>query len=81
MPSDPTAAHSDDRSTPWLTLTASTQPSRECGRVIRISRRRSTNPSPISAIRHRARGRSCARMRNLAPSISLLRVIAEGAGS
>ena len=80
MLSDLTDAHSDDRATPWLTRAASRQPNRGCGRVIRISRRCSTNPSPISAIRHRARGRSCARMWNLAPSISLLRVIAEGAG-
>jgi hypothetical protein len=81
MPADPTAANSGDRSRHCLTLTASAQPNDECGRVVHISRWRSPNLSPTPATRHRAGGRPRGRTRNLAPSISLLRVIAEGAGS
>jgi hypothetical protein len=81
MPADPTAAHSDHRSRHCLTLTASAQANGECGRVVRISRRCSTNPSPIRAIPHRARRRPHGGTQNLIPSVSLLRVIAEGAGS
>jgi hypothetical protein len=81
MPADPTAAHSDDHSRRCLTLTASAQPNGEYGRAERKSRRHSTNLPPIRAICHRARGLPRDRTRNLAPSISLLRVIAEGAGS
>ena len=80
MPVDPTAAHSGDHSRHCLTLTANAQPNGERGRVLRMSRRR-TNLPPIRAIRHRVRGRLLDRMRNLASSISLLRVIGEGAGS
>jgi len=80
MPAGPTAAHSDDSSRHCLTLTARTQPNGECGHVVRMSRRRSTHLSPIRAIRHRASGQPRDRTRNLAPSIFLLRVIAEGAG-
>ena len=81
MPADRTAGHSDDRSTHCLTLTASARPYGESGRVGRISRRRSTNLPPIRAIRHHARGRFHNQLWILAPSISLLCVIAEGAGS
>jgi hypothetical protein len=81
MPAEPTAAHSHDRSRHCLPLTVGAQPNGGCGRVVRISRRRSTNLPPIRAIRHRARGRLRDRTRILAPSISLVRVIAEGAGS
>ena len=81
MPANPTPAQSDDRSRHCLTLTASSQPDGECGRVVRLSRRRSTNLPPTRATRRRARGRPRDRTRNLAPSISVLRVIAEGGGS
>ncbi len=81
MPADPTAAHSHDRFRHCLILTASAQSDGKCGRVVRLSRRRSTNLSLAHAIRHRARGRLCDRTRNPAPSISLFRVIAEGGGS
>ena len=81
MPADPTAAHSDDRSRHCLTLTASAEPNGECGRVVRISRRSQhkpfAHPREPSPRKRAARDRT----RNLAPSISLLRVIAEGAGS
>lgn len=80
MPADPTAGHSDDCSRHCLPLTASAQPNGERSRVVRIPQRL-TNPPPIRAICHCARGRLLGRMRNLALSISLLRVIAEGAGS
>lgn len=81
MPTDRTAAHSDDRSGHCLTLTGRAWPKGERGRVVRLSRRRSTNSSPTRATSHRARSRPRDRTRNLAPSISLLRVISGGGGS
>ena len=80
MPANPVTAHSDDRFRYCLTLTASAQRNGECGRVVRVSRR-SSSLSLIRGIRHRARGRLRDRTCNLAPSISLPRIIAEGAGS
>jgi hypothetical protein len=81
MPADPTTGPSGDRSRYCLSETASAQPNGKCGRVVRISLRRSANLSRIRAIRHRARGRPCDRTRNPVPSISLLRVTSEGGGS
>jgi hypothetical protein len=81
MLTDPIAAHTDDRFRNCLTLTASGQLNGESGRAARISQRHSPNTSPIRAVRHLARGRLRDRTRNLAPSISLLRVIVKGAGS
>ena len=81
MPADQTAAHSDDRSRHCLTLAASAQPNGKCGRVVRISRWRSTNLSPIRATITAKEGGRATRSRNLAPSISMLRLVAEGAGS
>jgi hypothetical protein len=81
MPADPTAPNSDHHSKLCLALTASAQANGECGRAVRTSRWPSTSPPPIHVIRRHARGWPRDRTRNLAPSISLLRVIAEGAGS
>ena len=81
MPADRTAAHSGDRSRRCLTLAGSARPNGKRDRVVRLSRRRSTDPSPIRATSHRARRRPPDRTRNLAPFISLLRAIAEGGGS
>jgi hypothetical protein len=81
MLSDMTDADSGDRARPCPPLTASRLPNRECGQVIRVSRRNSTNVSPISEIRRCARSRPSTGMRNPVPSIPLPRAIAEGAGS
>jgi hypothetical protein len=81
MPADPNAVHSDDRSRHCLTLTASAYLNGECSHVMRIARRRSIDLSPVRAIRRRARRRPRGRTQGLAPSISLLRIVAEGAGS
>ena len=80
MPANPTAAHSGDRSRRCLILTASAQSTGECGRVVRTSRRSTSLPSSRE-ICHGERGRPAAETRNLAPSISMLWVIAEGAAS
>ena len=83
MRADPIAAHSDDRSRHCLTLTTSVQPIGACGRAVRLSllSLRRANLPPARAIRHRARRRLRDQTRILALSISLLRVITEGAGS
>ena len=81
MPTDPTAANPDDRPKLCLTLTPSVPANDECGNAVLTSRFSSTSLSPISAIRNRANGRRGDRTRNIAPSISLLRIVAEGAGS
>lgn len=81
MPADPTAANPDDRSKFCVRLTASPQANGECGREVRTSWCSSTSLSPTHAIGHRVSGRPRNRTQNIAPSISLLCVIAEGAGS
>ena len=80
MLANPTAAHSGDRSSPCLILTASAQSTGECGRVMRTSRRSTSLPSSRE-IRHGERGRP--RGRNAEPCAvhSMLWVIAEGAAS
>lgn len=81
MPADLTHANPDDRSKLGLTLTVSVQANGECGRAVRTSRWSSTGLPPTGAILSRVNGWPRDRTRNIAPPISLLRVIAEGAGS
>jgi hypothetical protein len=78
MPADPTAANRDDRSK-LCTLTASVQANDECGHAVHT--RSSTSLSSTNAIRSRANVRRLGRTRNIAPSILLLHIVAEGAGS
>lgn len=78
---DPTAADSDDRSKLSLALTASVPTNGECCRAVRTSRWSNPSLSSTRAIRHRVTEWPRDRTRNIAPSISLLPVIAEGAGS
>ena len=65
----------------YYPLTASVQANGERRRDVLTSRFSSTSLSPISAIRNRANGRLRDRTRNIALSISLLCVVAEGTGS
>ena len=79
MPADPTAANRDDRSKLCRTLTASVQANDECGHAVHT--RSSTSLSSTHAIRSRANVRRLGRTRNIAPSILLLHIVAEGARS
>ena len=82
MPADPDPAYSGGRSKLCLILTASAPTNGECGRAVRTSQWSSTSLPPTRAIREPRKAVALgARTRNIAPSISLLRVIAEGAGS
>ena len=81
MPADPTAKCSGNHSKRCLTLATSAQLNGKRGRVMRICPRRSTSLAPIRVVSHHARRWPTDRTRDLAPSISLIRVIAEGSGS
>lgn len=79
MPTDPAAAHPDNRCRHCLTLTASAQPNDEYGHGVLTSLQRGTALSPTDAIRRRGRRRPH-RQTRLALHISLFQVDAEGAG-
>jgi hypothetical protein len=81
MPADPIPTNPDDCFKLRLILTVSAQVNGECGRAVRTSRWSSTSLSLTRAIRDGINGRPRGRTWNIAPSISMLRVIAHGAGS
>jgi hypothetical protein len=82
MPPELTAAHSDGRCRLHRTRAIGAEPNGRYGRAPRTSRRRSEDPSlSMHAIHHRASVRPHDRPRTLAPHISRLHVVAEGAGS
>jgi hypothetical protein len=72
MPPDPTAARSEDRCRHCRTRAVSVQPNSQCGRAVRVPRRRSTNLSPMHTIHHRASVRPYGPTWTLALQISLL---------
>jgi hypothetical protein len=77
MPPDLTAAHFDGRCRLHRTRAVGAGPSGQCCGAVRTSRRRSENPSlSMYAIHHCA----SVRPRTLAPLISMLQVVTEGAG-
>jgi hypothetical protein len=80
MPPDLTAAHSDGRCRFFRTRAVNAELNGHCGRALRISRWPSTNlPLSMHAIHHRASVRPHHPLRTLAPQISMLHVVAEGA--
>jgi hypothetical protein len=81
MPPDQAAAHSEDRCGRCRTRAVSAEPNGHCGRAVRISRRCSTNLSPMRAMHQRAAIQPHDSQWTLAPHIFLLHVVAEGAGS
>jgi hypothetical protein len=82
MPSDQTAAHSDDRRRHYRTRTVSTESHSHNHRAVRISLWCRTNPSPPThASRYCASARPDGSSRTLASRIATLRLVAEGAGS
>jgi hypothetical protein len=79
---DQNAAHPEDRCGHCRTRADSAEPNGYCGRAVRISRWRSTNLSKsMHSIHHRASVRHYDSSLTLAPKISKLHVVAEGAGS
>jgi hypothetical protein len=82
MPPDLIAAHSESRCRLYRVRVVAAEPNGQCGRALRISRRRSRNLSlSMHAIHHRASVRPHDAPRTLAPQIFMLHVVAKGAGS
>ena len=82
MPPELTAAHSNGRCSLHRTRTVIAEPNSRCSRAVRIAQRRSTNLLlSLHAIHHRAGVRPHNPPQTLTPQMSMLHVVAEGAGS
>jgi hypothetical protein len=82
MPPDLATAHSDGRCRPYRPRAIGAGPNDQCHRALRISRRLSTNLSlSMHAIHHRSSVPPHDPPWTVAPHISMLHVVAEGAGN
>jgi hypothetical protein len=81
MPPDLAATRSQDRCGHRRIKVVSAQLNGHCGRAVHLSRRCSTNLSPMHAIHQSASVRPHDPPWTPAPHISLLYVVAEGTGS
>jgi hypothetical protein len=81
MSADLALAYSGGRSKLRLILTANAPTNDECGRAVRTSQLSSTSLPPTRAVRSRTKRCPRRQARNIAPSIYLIRVISERAGS
>jgi hypothetical protein len=82
MPPHPTAAHSDGHCRLYRTRAVSAESNCQFTRAVRIARRRSTNLwLSLHTVHHRAGLRPHDPPQTLAPQISMLHVVAEGARS